>query len=348
MTLFDDITTKPIEENKIASKLLTQTELNSYDHVIVALSGGKDSIACLLDIIETGVDLAKVELWHHDVDGREGSSLFDWPCTRDYCKKFAEALGLSIYYSWRKNGIEGEMLRDNSLTGNVLFETPTGLVEIPSTDREAYYNTRRKFPQIGGDLSTRWCSSYCKIDIAASALRNDERFHNKRVLFITGERGEESANRARYFQLEPHKADLREGKKFFRHIDHYRPVLHWKEKRVWAIIERFGVNPHPAYFLGFSRTSCMACIFLNADGFKTVSVLDPDRFERLARYEEEFGVTLKRNTSLRNLILSREVHKMEDVYIQAAMSANFNLPILLSPGAWLTPAGAYKGGCGPS
>lgn len=55
---------------------------SSYDVVIVAFSGGKDSLACLLHLLELGVPRSKIELWHHDVDGREGSTLMDWPCSR--------------------------------------------------------------------------------------------------------------------------------------------------------------------------------------------------------------------------------------------------------------------------
>jgi hypothetical protein len=39
-------------------------DLDSYDHIIVCISG-KDSIACLLAMIEQGVDMSKVELSHH-------------------------------------------------------------------------------------------------------------------------------------------------------------------------------------------------------------------------------------------------------------------------------------------
>ena len=40
-------------------------DINSYDHYIIAFSGGKDSLACLLHLLELGVDRSKVELWHH-------------------------------------------------------------------------------------------------------------------------------------------------------------------------------------------------------------------------------------------------------------------------------------------
>lgn len=55
-----------------------------YDRYVVAFSGGKDSLACLLHLLECGVDRSKIELHHHLVDGREGSTLFDWPVTESY------------------------------------------------------------------------------------------------------------------------------------------------------------------------------------------------------------------------------------------------------------------------
>ncbi|AYN07632.1 hypothetical protein DS731_21805 (plasmid) [Alteromonas sp. RKMC-009] len=52
-------------------------DLDRYEKIILAMSSGKDSIACLLRLIELGVDLNRVEAWHHDVDGRAGSNLMD-------------------------------------------------------------------------------------------------------------------------------------------------------------------------------------------------------------------------------------------------------------------------------
>lgn len=66
-------------------------DLDLYDRIVLCMSGGKDSIASLLRLIDMGVDLSKVELWHHDVDGREGSRLMDWHFMADYNRKLAAA-----------------------------------------------------------------------------------------------------------------------------------------------------------------------------------------------------------------------------------------------------------------
>jgi len=42
-------------------------DLSIYDTIVLCMSGGKDGIASLLQLIEMGVDMSKVELWHHDV-----------------------------------------------------------------------------------------------------------------------------------------------------------------------------------------------------------------------------------------------------------------------------------------
>lgn len=38
--------------------------LNEYDHIIISLSGGKDSVACTLKKLDEGVPAEKIELWH--------------------------------------------------------------------------------------------------------------------------------------------------------------------------------------------------------------------------------------------------------------------------------------------
>jgi 3'-phosphoadenosine 5'-phosphosulfate sulfotransferase (PAPS reductase)/FAD synthetase len=330
---------------------LSVEELLSYDTVLVAFSGGKDSVAALLHLLELGVPKERIELWHHDVDGREGSDLMDWPVTRDYCAKFAAAFGLPIYFSWKMGGFEGEMLRDGSLTQPTRFETPNGIRQ--SGGVRGKESTRKVFPQVSPNLAVRWCSAYLKIDVCTAAINNQDRFNGKKTLLVTGERAEESAARAKYKLLERHKSDSRDGKKR-RHVDQFRAVHGWSEAEVWAIMEAHSVNPHPCYRLGFSRCSCMPCIFGDSDHFATVEALDPERFNRLVKYEEQFGVTLKRKVGLRVLVDQGERAKpkrgepyaMGAPDIKAAMGREFAEPIFVPH--WQLPSGAFKKHCGPS
>lgn len=321
--------------------LLNLDTLNDYDVIIVAFSGGKDSVACVLHLLEMGIDPSRIELWHHDVDGREGSDLMDWPVTRDYCRKFADAFGMKIYFSWKVGGFEGEMLRKESLTQPVRFECPDGTTGQAGGVR-GKKATRLMFPQVAADLSTRWCSAYLKIDVCTAAINNQERFRGIKTLVVTGERAQESAGRAKYKVFEPHKADLRNGKRYQRHVDSFRAVHTWSEEQVWAIMQRFGVNPHPCYKLGFGRCSCMPCIFGGANQFASVKKLDPKRFEKLANYEEQFGKTIKRKVSLRVLAGEGKAYKMSKKDMREAMDKEFNAPILVNPSDWTVPSGAFS------
>jgi 3'-phosphoadenosine 5'-phosphosulfate sulfotransferase (PAPS reductase)/FAD synthetase len=327
----------------------TQPELSSYSRIIVAFSGGKDSVACVLHLLELGVPRERIELWHHDVDGREGSELMDWPCTRAYCRQFADALGLTLLFSWKQGGFEGEMLRQDAYTRPISWENPDGTVTTVGGSR-GKLATRRKFPQVSPDLSVRWCSAYLKIDVCSRVINGSPRFLGQRTLVVTGERAQESAARARYAEFEPHRSDNRNGKRTTRHVDAWRPVHGWDEREVWRIMKRWNVRPHPCYLLGFSRCSCMPCIFGNADQWATVRALDPKRFDKLAAYEAEFGVTLKRKLSLPVIASQgRPYEARNPEHIAAAMNTNYALPGLLAFGErWVLPAGAFGESCGPS
>ena len=90
--------THPQQLSLFAPPAQVVPKFEDYEKILVAFSGGKDSIACLLTLIEHGVPRGKIELHHHLVDGRENTkgavtNLFDWPCTEDYCRKFASNFG---------------------------------------------------------------------------------------------------------------------------------------------------------------------------------------------------------------------------------------------------------------
>lgn len=325
-------------------------ELDAYDKIIVCMSGGKDSIASLLHIIDSGVDISRVELWHHDVDGREGSTLMDWPFMADYNRKLAQAFNLPIYFSWLEGGFEGEMLKDNAYSRPHHIETPEGIIVLDRDTSRAKPGTRLKFPQVSASLQTRWCSSALKIDVGRRALNNQERFDGQKILFITGERREESPNRAKYNQLEPHACDRRAGRKA-RHVDAWRPVLHWEEDQVWDALKRHGVLAPVPYRLGWGRSSCMKCIFNDATIWATLREHFPGSLDDIASYEKQFGTTIDRKR-IPIVDLARKAKPLNINDSQAlaqAMKHEYALPIIAPESSWQLPSGAFaKGGCGPS
>lgn len=333
--------TLPPDEARLLVDNVARGDFADYDRIVVAFSGGKDSLACALRLLDLGCPKEKIELWHHDVDG-QGERYMDWPITESYCSAVARALDLPIRYSWKVGGFRGEMMRHDTPTAPTSFDLADGTIGTVGGKGPA--GTRRKFPQVAADLKVRWCSAYLKIDVCARALCNDPRFAEGRFLLVTGERREESAGRSKYQEIELHRTANRR-----RMVAQWRPVLDWGEQEVWDIIERHGIRPHPAYELGFGRVSCAFCIFGNADQFATARALLPKQFMRIAADEADSGLTIKRKVSLPVLADSGE-----DFAAQApaelrelAASENYDVDALMGD-AWSLPAGAFRECGGPT
>lgn len=249
---------KTIPNQKPSINLLPISE---YDHVIISESGGKDSMACLFYLLDLGVPKEKIELWHQCVDGKgmDQVELMDWPVTESYIESVGKLFGINTFYQWRSGGIYNELMRKDSLTGDVYYTTEEGeIIHLPT--RNGKKNTRLKWPAISPDLRIRWCSPYVKIDVFRRVLNNHPKYKNKKILVVTGERREESSNRARYAETEIHACNNKS-----RLVHAWRPVIDWTEQQIWDTYEKRSFLPHPAYLLGWNRTSCFGCIFSTAD-----------------------------------------------------------------------------------
>lgn len=325
-----------------------EIDLYNYDKYIVSYSGGKDSTACLLFLLDNGIPREKIELWHQEIDGR-AESFFDWEVTPDYCRKLGAALGVKVYYQWKVGGFKREMLRQECLTAPICFELPDNTIKQVGGER-GKLSTRLKFPQASPSLRVRWCSAYLKIDVCSAALIHQERFQNIRTLVLSGERAEESTQRAEYAIFEPDRADLRHGRKYFRHIDHFRPVKDWQEKKIWDIFEKYRIRPHPCYFLGFGRCSCKFCIFGNEHQFASAACISKCQMNDIINFEKEFGYTLKRDSDLPSLLKKGEPYASISVELaKLATNYEYNESIIIPDiEMWRLPAGAFKkcGGAG--
>jgi len=347
----------PLAKPKATVKADTTTilPLAEYDTIIVSFSGGKDSLACLLHLLDLGAPRDRIELWHQAVDGEPGkpkNRFMDWPVTESYCRAVATHLRLPLYFQWKVDGYEGELLRDQALTKPGRFQKPDGTIGEAGGE-EGKLTTRRMFPQQSGDLSVRWCSSYVKIDVAKKALANDPRFKKKgtKILMITGERREESSGRALYAEAVEHSSTSQS-----RRVDQWRMILDWSEKQVWEIIEKHRIRPHPAYYTGFSRVSCLPCIFGNADQWATIREIAPRMFAKIAKYESVFGANIDRGEKLpigerAKLGESYLVKGGDDATAHAyvGMQEDFLLNIHIPKGSrWELPRGAYGHSGGPT
>lgn len=286
---------------------------------IVAFSGGKDSVAMVLHLLKTGVDKSQIELHHHEVDGSR-EKLFDWSCTTSYCRAFAEAMGLPIYFSYRKGGILREMFRQNETVQDVYFQQEPGspFTCIPAKKEDRFLNTRMKFPAISADLRTRWCSSSVKISILNQVITHTPRYYDTLNIVCTGERRAESIARSKYSKLEYHTTNSKK-----REVYHLRPIIDFSDSEVWDLMRFYKIQPHPSYMLGWGRCSCQLCIFGSPNVWATLYAIDKEKVLGIAQIEEEIGHTLhhkvvKGKTQLVPIMEIMEMGKPFDIITEAS------------------------------
>lgn len=315
---------------------------SAYDKIAIGFSGGKDSLACVLQLLKLGCPKDKILLMHHEIDGREGSDLYDWDITPDYCRAVAEHLGIELRFSWLKGGFEGEMYRENVPKAAIRFELPDG--SVGETGGKGKPNTRRKQPAKVASLTTRWCSAVLKIDVMAAAMRNDETFNGGGAyLVLTGERREESVGRATYAEIEAHRTNCNS-----RDVTHWRAVLDMGEEEVWDLIKEFGIRAHPCYELGFGRCSCAFCIFASPDQLASLREMMPERFQRHSDIEVEFDHTVDNKLSLPEMAAkgtSFVADKAAELS-ELAQATTYDAPVALGS-EWALPAGAFGDSAGP-
>ena len=318
--------------------------INSYDKIIISYSGGKDSDACVLYLMDYIKDKSKIELWHQCVDGRGKThkEFFDWQSTDGYVEAFAKMLGLTLSYQWREFGFYGEMFRKDEPTHAVRYIMDGKEYVIETKNK--INNTRLKFPAKSADLNSRWCSAYLKIDAASRVLAN--RFQTSKdnqmnILFVTGERREESTGRSKYLNVENHRTNSQT-----RHVDHFRPVIEWNEKKVWDILKSNNIQPHPAYEVGFPRLSCRSCIFFSPDHWALLKTVQPDVIKMLDKVEKEIGFKLDNKFTIPEMVALGKTNltdraksfipKLITEWSGSVESNNWELPI----GAFHTGGGA--------
>lgn len=304
----------------------------STSPILVAFSGGKDSVAMVLHLLEIGIPKSRIVLHHHDVDG-QGERLFDWECTDSYCRAFAKKMELPILFSYRKGGISREIYRNNEPKQDVYFQMePDGEFHIAPSDKSAI-NTRLKFPAVSASLMTRWCSATVKIEVLRTAIAHNPNYLTG-IYILTGERRQESANRATYEEIELHQTNAKK-----RSAIAWRPIIDWTEQEVWNIMEKWKIQPHPAYMLGWHRCSCQCCIFNDPNVWATINKINPEKIERISQIENDINFTLYSKKSIYEKVELGQPFDVDQYWLKQALG-EFTAPIIVD--TWVLPTGAFS------
>lgn len=231
--------------------------LDAYDEVHVNVSGGADSVATVLVALHGyKIPKEKIKLVHMRVDGNPKSGqrpLFDWPQTDGFLEYLSKTLDIPLVVIWDELGLEGRI-------------------------RE-----RGMFPS----SQCRFCTSYLKRDVYSKWVRQ---FNNINILLLTGERSEESTERAEKPIFKYHSAHATSQKN--RLVHWLKPIKAMLKTEVRQLCKDYGIDLHPCY-QWVSRCSCKFCIFNTSSEMSRTSQLFPDDWAYLKQMEQELGHTMK-------------------------------------------------------
>lgn len=203
---------------------------------------------------------------------------------------------------------------------------------------------RQALPAKSGCHQGRWCSGSLKASIqggvTATLAKTSE---NVKILVVSGERRGESANRAKYNEMEVHRTNA--TARAHRLVHHWRAVIDHTERDVWEILRRHRVTPHPCYTCGWSRCSCMMCIFSLPRHWAGIKELFPSEYDAVCQDEIRLGFTLDNKKTLPEYVGSAEscVHRGDKKALHQLVTGIFTPADIQCTGEWLFPAGAFGG-----
>ena len=271
---------------------------------IVSLSGGKDSTAMLLSLIEQyGVSNLVA---HHQVMPE------DWPETLGYNQHLCARLGVplvtqQIVYEPVGDGTAVKRLaivdihHENDV---VPLGTPgviAGLADLA---------LRRRWPP---SPATRYCTAYFKIELLDAWIRQHRAEWGNDIRVFLGERAGESPRRA--------KKQEQALRLHWKDADAYNwlPIHAWSRRQTFRKMRDWGIAPHPAYQAqgmqnwqmydedteGGPRTGCRFCIYATANDLchQAQRAENLALLHRLADVEQVTGRTWWHQSSTHDLLL---------------------------------------------
>lgn len=219
---------------------------------MLSFSGGKDSTATLLWLIKEK-KIPKEKL--HVVFCDTGNEKVETYKQIKYLQRLIKSWGY-----WKRNDVGIKVISGQ--------ETFLSLA-----------NRRSRFPSMG----VRFCTEQLKIIPQINWIQNTFPNYQNDVISITGIRWEESLKRAERKEWE---FDSK-----CKGLVMWNPIISWTAKQVFNIHHKYGVIPHPAYRIGFSRVGCFPCINSSKGEIKLINKHYPWRIAEIDHWEKITGST---------------------------------------------------------
>lgn len=150
---------------------------------------------------------------------------------------------------------------------------PVEFIKPPMDFYQLAYHKKR-FPS----RRARFCTEQLKLEPTREYIRTLQR-EGHEVVIHSGVRADESRERA----LLPES----DWDDYF-DCEVLRPLLRWVLADVWAIHERYDIQPNPLYALGSKRVGCLPCIMSRKSELRMIGRLFPERVTMIREAENRF------------------------------------------------------------
>tara|TARA_Y100000114_G_scaffold59907_1_gene54911 strand:- start:4051 stop:5001 length:951 start_codon:yes stop_codon:yes gene_type:complete len=253
---------------------LSKEKLSNNLDLVVSVSGGKDSTATCLYLLENGYTTNDFERVFFDT-GWESKETYDY---LDYLEtKIGKITRLKKHVDISQFPKETQQMI-LEIESDLGFESPFV--------RLCFYH--KCMPS----RFRKWCTRSLKLEVVKDYFDN----HDNDVISIIGVRRAESRARANVEEWDYHD-----------HLDCdvWRPLYLWSEKDVIDIHNKHNILPNNLYLQGSSRVGCYPCIYAKK---KEISILSTERIKIIEKLEKYTGIHTKKTTNTQS-----QIERLEEV-----------------------------------
>lgn len=250
---------------------------------VVSLSGGKDSTALALHMIESGDHNLRFVFCDTGNEAKETYEYLKYLdniifmrtgehityLKADFSHKIKEKATRLIY----RDDSDPERIRALEATGNPFLDLAIFKGRFPSA-------------------MARFCTQELKVKPVMEYI-DKWLAKGHHVRNCSGVRAEESPRRAKYESSSFVRKDEKTGAELWE----CRPILYWTLDEVLDYIKEQGVKLNPLYSKGFTRVGCFPCIMCRKGEIKRISEKFPETIDRLRNWEYSVGKASKRGKS---------------------------------------------------